>query len=214
MTSPQVQLIGFPPSTFYQTAALTLSEKGVTFVPEAPALADPGYTDLHPWRKIPVLIEAEFTIFETLAIAMYVDARFDGPPLQPVDIRERTNMFKWISIFLDYGVNSILQYSVRERFQKTLRKQEPDESIVARNRPAMNQFCGQLDRDLTARFVAGPAISIADLFLIPAMIYFANTPEGRDALATCPKLSSWLSRMKDRRSVKTICVQLDWIMEG
>ncbi|SNS46034.1 glutathione S-transferase [Tardiphaga sp. OK246] len=212
MSNPTVRLLGFPPSTFYQTAALALAEKGVLFETDMPALAEPDYAKIHPWRRVPVLVHGEVSIFETLAIAIYADAKFEGPALQPLDIMARAKMFQWISAFLDYGVNSILQFSVRERFQKALRNQTPDEAIVEQHRPAMNYFCAQMNSQLSSAFISGSSMSIADLFLIPVMIYFANTPEGREILANNSNVARWLDSVRGRPSVMTICQQVDWTM--
>jgi glutathione S-transferase len=214
MNIPPVRLLGFPPSTFSQTAALALAEKGVSFEMEAPALADIKYAELHPWRRVPVLVHGETTIFETLAIAIYADAKFDGPALQPPDILQRTRMFQWISAFLDYGLNSILQFSVRERFVKALRDQVTDENVIEQHRPAMNYFCAQMDSNLSSAFIAGPSISIADLFLIPVMIYFGNTPEGREALAANSNVARWLDSVKQRPTVTATCPQIDWAIDA
>ena len=123
-------------------------------------------------------------------------------------------MFQWISAFLDYGVNSILQFSVRERFLKALRNQTTDEAVVEQNRAAMNYFCTQLNHGLSSTFIAGPSISIADLFLIPVVIYFGNTPEGREALATNSNVMRWLDVVKKRPSVTAVCPQVDWTIDA
>jgi glutathione S-transferase len=214
MSDPDLQLVGFPPSTFCQTAALALAEKGVEFTLQVPDFADPAYLEMHPFKRVPVLLHGSVRLYEALAIALYVDGAFDGPLLQPSDRLARCKMFQWISSYLDYGVNSILKFSVMERFQKMIRHETPDEEIIKRNLPRMHRFCDILEHDLSvSEYVAGNELSVADLFLIPPMIYFANTPEGRAAVAERPGVERWLGCVRHRPTVVARCGQLDWVVD-
>ena len=57
--------------------------------------------------------------------------------------------------------------------------------------------------------MAGDALSIADLMLVPHLEFFAMTPEGKTILAPYPRLRAWLERMQERESMgKTSWEQL------
>ena len=84
-------------------------------------------------------------------------------------------------VSVDIGVSRLryeehFDYSVRERFQKALRGQDADETVIAQHRPAMDYFCSQLDRDLGSEFVAGDALSIADLSFYSRQCYIFPAP--------------------------------------
>ena len=52
-----------------------------------------------------------------------------------------------------------------------------------------------------APFLAGPAVSLADLTLFPVLVYVRGTPEGRSALQNAPSVRAWFGRMAARPSV-------------
>jgi glutathione S-transferase len=78
-----VVLHGFHRSTYVSIAKLVLTAKGVPFLfhdtEQAMGTAN-GWT-LHPFDRVPVLTHDGFTVFETAAIAAYVDEAFFGPAL-------------------------------------------------------------------------------------------------------------------------------------
>jgi glutathione S-transferase len=82
------RLYGADYSVYVRDARLALLEKGVDheLVP-VDIFAEGGppawYGDLHPFGKIPAFEHDGFRLFETSAIARYVDEAFDGPALQP-----------------------------------------------------------------------------------------------------------------------------------
>ncbi len=49
-------------------------------------------------------------------------------------------------------------------------------------------------------FLAGDAMSIADSFLLPNLLFFGRTPEGAQLLARAAGASAWLERMTCRKS--------------
>lgn len=203
----QLRLVGFPPSTFYQTAALCLVEKGLAFERVTPM--DPrsqaGHAP-HPFRRVPSLHHGEVTIHECLAIACYVDCAFNGPSLIPTQCQARALTFEWVSNYLDYGVGSVLRYSVRERFQKKLQGLVPDEELIRANKALMLEFCKVLNEHLRRLpWLSGENFSIADMFHIPALHYFSETPEGREILAGTQDVWTWLKRCHLRDSVKNVC---------
>ena len=54
------------------------------------------------------------------------------------------------------------------------------------------------------KFMAGDALSLADLTIVPHLAYFAQTEEGRAMMAPHANLMAWLDRMNTRPSmVKT-----------
>ena len=92
-----VILHGVAPSTYTRTARLTCEGKGVSYQLEPVEFGSARHLALHPFGKIPILEHGSTRIFETLAIARYVDEAFKGPALQPADAKGRALMTQWIS---------------------------------------------------------------------------------------------------------------------
>ena len=84
MSAP-VTLHGYRYSVYTRIARIVLFEKGVACRTEQiDPFARPPPADLlalHPFARAPVLRHADFTLYETAAIARYVDAAFPGPAL-------------------------------------------------------------------------------------------------------------------------------------
>ena len=71
---------GFPRSTFVNIIRLILTHKDVayTFHDLEPVMGKPDHLALHPFNRVPVLRHGDLTVYETSAIAAYVDEAFDG----------------------------------------------------------------------------------------------------------------------------------------
>ncbi|MCP4330437.1 MAG: hypothetical protein GY791_18595 [Alphaproteobacteria bacterium] len=82
-----VVVYGFPQSTYVRTTRICLQEKGVAYTIESVDLSADDYPTLHPFRKVPAFRHDDFHLYETAAIARYVDMAFDGPALTPADAR-------------------------------------------------------------------------------------------------------------------------------
>jgi len=82
---PDVVVLGFPRSTFVHIARLVLTHKQVphTFRDLESEMGSATHLALHPFNRVPILQHGDFTLYETCAIAAYVDEAFDGPALQP-----------------------------------------------------------------------------------------------------------------------------------
>src|SRR6267378_3508004 len=75
---PVVTVYGFPISTFVNIIRLVLTHKNVAFDFHdlEPEMGSPSHLALHPFNRVPILDHAGFRIYETSAIALYVDEAF------------------------------------------------------------------------------------------------------------------------------------------
>ena len=80
---PDPIVYGFPRSTFVNIVRLILTHKDVTyqFHDLEPVMGKPDHLALHPFNRVPVLRHGDLTVYETSAIAAYVDEAFDGASL-------------------------------------------------------------------------------------------------------------------------------------
>ncbi|MGY4419757.1 glutathione S-transferase [Bradyrhizobium sp. JR6.1] len=80
---------GFPRSTFVNIVRLILTHKDVAyqFHDLEPVMGKPDHLALHPFNRVPILSHGDLTIYETSAIAAYVDEAFGGVALTPKDIK-------------------------------------------------------------------------------------------------------------------------------
>jgi GST-like protein len=91
---------------------LALAEKGVAFESHYLDLLNfdqhqPEYLRLNPDGTIPALVHGELVLTESTPMMEYIDEAFDGPPLRPVDARERWRMRWWMRFFDAYFAPSL-----------------------------------------------------------------------------------------------------------
>ncbi|MDN2566287.1 glutathione S-transferase family protein, partial [Aquibium sp. A9E412] len=204
MPSGQPVVHGYRHSVYSWIARLTLSEKGVAygwhevdpFAADMPA----EHRTLHPFGRVPALVHGGFTVYETVAIARYVDEAFDGPPLQPATPRRRARMSQAIAVIDSYGYRPLVrQVFAGAVFAPAAGKAE-DRAEVAAGLAQAAPVLAALDALVAADgpFLAGDALSLADLHVAPMIGYFAMAPQGAEMLAGRSALSAWWTRMRGR----------------
>ena len=196
-----VNIYGPPQSNFVRVARMACLEKGVDYTLEPAMPHSPEILALNPFGKVPGFRHGDVTMFETSAIARYIDEAFGGPKLQPDDVRTRALMNQWISAVNDYYDTSMIRHVVVQRVLVPTRGGTTDEAMVS---AALEKTVTQLkvaDETLAAnRFLTGDALTLADLFLVPIIFYFGMIPEGKEQLAACANVQRWLKTMTERPS--------------
>lgn len=191
-----------PLSPYGWTARMACTEKGVPHRMQVADTASPEHQKLHPFGKIPVLVHGDRVVFETLAIAHYVDRAFEGPALQPVDHLGQTEMLRWISIVNGYcfaTMNGLIK--ARMAVLQTGTEADP-ELLETFKAPLARQLDLVADALSSHAFLAGSRFTLADAFLFPQLFYAAQTPEGAEAVSARPAVRAWLDIMAGRPGVE------------
>lgn len=203
-----VVLHGFHRSPYVTIAKLVLTAKGVEYLfhDTEDSMARPGGWTLHPFDRVPVLTHGDFTIWETAAIASYVDDAFCGPALSPAGARERARMNQWISAANSYFHPWIIQHLVNERVVFPELGIAPDEETVAAALPKIRQGLEVLERVLGSglAFLACERPTLADYFMLPLLTPLGLADEGRAELARVPVILTWMARMAVMPAVSTV----------
>src|SRR5215472_9338358 len=199
-------LYGVHASPYVRAARLGLEEKGAAYdLVEFPIseMKHQPHLSRQPFGRIPAFEHKGFSLYETQAILRYVDAAFPGPALQPVDPRQAARMNQIMGIvdaymFMDVSFGISYQRLMAPRHGKT-----PDEERVAASLPKARVCIEALDQLKGGNaFMAGGAVSLADLMVAPHYFYFSLTPEGRDILGPHERLRQWWQAMATRESIK------------
>ncbi|MDB5411425.1 MAG: putative glutathione S-transferase [Rhodospirillales bacterium] len=196
---------GIPGSPYLRSAMLALEEKSVAYELSALGFGQSKvepYLSRQPFGRIPAFEHDGFALYETQAIIRYVDAVFPGDSLQPRDPRQAARMNQLIGIVDWYFFPRI---SATIAFQRVVRPHlggTPDEAIIAAAVPPARHCISEIARLVgEAPYLAGDALSLADLMLAPQLVMVGMTPEGRDLIGEQPRLAAWLGRMKARPSM-------------
>src|SRR6185295_20002582 len=172
---------GFPRSTFVNIVRLVLTHKEVpyAFHDLEPEMGKPTHLALHPFNRVPILRHGDFTLYETSAIATYLDDTFNEPALQPKGVRERARMHQWISAVNSYYYTYMIYHVTHERLVFPRLGIASDEKVVAHALPKVEVGLQVLERQLShgKKYVLGADLSLADFYLVPCTFSFSLTEE-------------------------------------
>lgn len=201
-----VVLHGYRYSVYARIVRMVLAEKGVDYdYAEVDPFADDvpsEYLALHPFKRVPTLVHDGFVLYETAAIARYIDEAFEGAPLQPGGSRQRARMAQIVAVMDAYGYWPLVRQVFSHRVFRPRAGERVDESEIRAGLVSSERTLGALEALAEpGRFLVGERLSLADLHLAPMLAYFTAAPEGRDALARQPKLSAWWEQLRRRPSL-------------
>lgn len=195
-----LQIIGFPRSNFVRTVRMLCHERGVPYeyAPELPH--SDAVKAIHPIGQIPVMRHDGMELFESQAIARYIEDAFPGPRLTPADPRAAAPVNQWTA-FVATSVDQLLmrRYVVEYAFNKdkdgNVVRTEIDKSV--KRMPKMFRV---LDAAVAPGHLGGAAFTVADCFLMPILAAAGSFPEGKEMLAASPALSAYFARVSARSS--------------
>jgi glutathione S-transferase len=202
--TPKPIVYGAAYSVYVRAVRLTLIEKGVDYdLVEADVFGSrvdrTAQLKRHPFGKIPAFEHAGFRLYESQAIERYVDEAFAGPPLQPTDLRQRARMNQALSILDAYAYPELVWGVHTERNEKPKRGLASDEARIAAALVKSDICLRALDNlKGDAPWLAGAAISLADLHAAPMIDYFLQTPDGRELFEQFPRLTAWWPPLAER----------------
>ncbi|MER9348466.1 glutathione S-transferase family protein [Mesorhizobium sp. M0227] len=184
-------------SVYVRIVRLVLKEKDIDYelVPVDVFAADgipAWYFEHHPFGRIPAFEHEGFRLFETSAIARYVDETFDGPSLQPREPRDRARMNQIIGMLDAYAYRSMVWDVAVER----LEKEAPDEALIANGISQASKALQTLSSlKAPGSWLLGDRLTLADLHAAPIIGYFVKVAEGQKLLAEFAEIQAWWDRV-------------------
>jgi glutathione S-transferase len=156
----------------------------------------PAYLARQPFGQVPALEDDGFEMFESRAMARYIDGKFGGA-LTPQDARARALMEEWISIETSNFPPHAMKFIYHFVFK---REQAPDILKTAGEKVdlALRTLDGRLAQ---SPFLAGNAISLADVCFAPYLEYLAPTPVA-SKIAEHAHVARWWSAVSERPAWK------------
>ena len=195
----QVIIHGVPQSTYVRTARMVCEEKAIAYEVDPAMPGDMKGRGLHPFGRIPAMTHGEVRLFETAAIACYLDRAFQGPALQPEDPAALSRMVQWISAINDTVYDAMVRRIVLQYIFPRAPDGQPDRAVID---PAVAQARDQLatfDQAYgTGSYLVGGGLTIADLFLAPILFYLEQMPEGPELFAGAPNVKRAFSALSER----------------
>ncbi|HEV3371461.1 MAG TPA: glutathione S-transferase family protein [Xanthobacteraceae bacterium] len=197
---------GIPGSPYVRAALLALEEKGAEYELAAVqfgTLKQQPHLSRHPFGRIPAFEHDGWMLYETQAIMRYVDAVVPGPRLQPEEPRAAARMNQLMGITDWYVMRQVSMPITRNRVVAPRVNRPVDENEIVGAIPNARICVAEIARLLDGHpWMAGDAISLADLLLAAHLSMFAQAPEGGTILREHENLSGWLARIEGRPSMK------------
>jgi len=194
-------------STYVRTIRLVLAEKGIEYDlvnvdMESGEHRSTAHLQRHPFGKIPVFDHNGFALYESNAIAHYIDDAFPGKRLAPYGMHRRARDQQIVDVINSYGYNRIIVRLVLPYFFADKEK-GPDMAAITAAVPDIEHVLGAIQELMTDPdpYLGGREIGFSDLFLAPVIHYLMMFPEGGRILPKLPRLSSWWLAMQQRDTV-------------
>lgn len=147
--------------------------------------------------KVPVLVDGDFTLWESRAITAYLAALAPERGLIPDDPRARAIVDQW-SYWQTLHLGPAMQKIAFQRFmKKRLGMGGPDEAAIASELKDVAQFLRVLEANLATRdWVAGD-LSVVD-FAVASTFMFRG--QAHISLGDLPHVTGWIERLEARPS--------------
>ncbi len=201
-------------STYVRTTRLACEEKAAEYqLVEVDIMQGgnkaPQHLARHPFGRVPAFEHDGFTLYETSAITRYLDAVLPGPGLTPSDAKGAARMQQAIAVVDSYAYGAMISAIVIQRVVMPMVGGITDEAIIAAALPTAEVSLRAFEDMLAGHaYLAGDALSLADLHLAPVMAYFSGTPEGQARLPTYPNLARWWAAVSARPAMARTQPQL------
>jgi glutathione S-transferase len=195
-------LLGDVRSTYTRTVRMALAEKGLAYTLQPCAPHSPDILSVHPFGRIPALRDGEISLFETSAIVRYLDECFgSAATLLPGTPLARAQCEQWVSATNAYLYDTMVRRYVLQYLFPRSGEGQPDRGVIDSALKEMPAQLAALDRAYgDGDWLAGGALSMADLFVAPILAYVERMPEGPALLAAVPHLQRAQATLRRRDS--------------
>lgn len=201
---PKPQIIGSIQSTYTRAVCMVCEEKGIDYVLSETTLGSPALRAIHPFGKMPVLRHGDVELFESKAIATYLDRSFPGPNIFPSDPHLLALTEQWVSLVNTMIDRTLIRTYLYAYIGPKTATGGPDRDAIEAVMPAVREQIGVLDKAVDkSGFLVGDHFTFADINLLPILYRLRQAPEGAEALAAARHLAGYYDRHAARPSFQT-----------
>jgi len=191
-----MKLYEFPPTRSIRVR-WTLQELGVPFESVVVNMMKgehqtPEFRKINPAAKLPVLVDGDLTLTESMAIVLYLGEKYPDKGLMPRDLGARAEFYKWI-MFAATELEQPLWRIARNTAVYPENKRVPAD--ISNARDDFMQSAAVLEDHMKGReFLVGNSATIADF----VMAYTLDWGNEAQLLDGCPNLKAYMTRMYAR----------------
>jgi glutathione S-transferase len=198
-----LEIIGVPFSNYVRSVRMLCEEKGVayTLTPSRPHSAE--VLAIHPAGQIPCMKHGDISLFESKAIATYIDKAFPGTKYIPDDAAGAAQVEQWVS----YGNVKVDRWIMREFVVPSAffdKAKGPDTAKIEAALPEIDKCAKVLDAAVSkSPFLAGDRLTYADMNVVPMLATAMMYPAGKEVLSKYSSLMAYVTKITDMACYKT-----------
>jgi glutathione S-transferase len=193
---PKMKLYEFAPTRSIR-ARWTLQELGVDFDPITVDLVagehrQPEFLQVNPAGKVPVLVDGDLVLTESVAIVMYLAEKYRDRGFLPTDPGQRAELNRWLLFTATELEQPLWRISRHTAIYPERDRLLADITLAGRDFRAMAEI---VERHMQHRqFVVGNTVTVAD-FVLAYTLDWANEVK---LLDHCPRLRAYIDEMYAR----------------
>lgn len=200
-------LYGSTLSPFVRKVAAYAAEKGIELEIKPTGIPSPGpeFCTASPFRKMPALVDGDFSLPDSSAIIHYLEAKFPEPELIPSDPRER-GLTIWFDEFADtilFGCGQKLFFNrvVAPRFLGRPGDEAVADAALRDEWPPIVDYLETVAPEEDG-FLVGGRLTLADIAVASPFANFRHLGIAVDH-ARHPRTAAYVERMLARPSFKS-----------
>jgi glutathione S-transferase len=198
------EIIGSIRSTYTRVACMVCEEKGIEYGLTERPLHAPEIFAIHPFGKMPVLRHGDIELFESKAIATYLDRSFPAPFVFPSDPRLAALTEQWVSLVNTVMDRTLIRTYLFAYIAPRTADGGPDREAIDAVMPAVREQIEILDKAVAKTgYLVGEQFTFADINLMPILYRVRQFPEGAAAAAAATHLARYYDRHAARPSFQS-----------
>lgn len=175
----------------------TLQELGADFEPIRVNLVAgehrrPEFLKINPAGKIPVLVDGDRVLTESVAIVLYLAEKYSHKGLLPAGLNERAQVNRWLLFAATELEQPLWRISRHTALYPEEQRLPGDVSLASGE---FKDMASVLEKHMQGQqFIAGDSVSVADF----VMAYTLDWGNEYKLLDSCPQLLAYMKRMYAR----------------
>ena len=166
-------------------------------------LKKPQHLARNPRGRVPVLVDGDFTLSESMAIVAYVDKRFPDPPLLGTSARETGAIWRVISEYTSYLDDAVEHFILPIYFGRASAEADAIRAAMTTIEAELRGYDAQLAR---TPWLVGDSLTAADLVVFPHVMSVGRAaskeaakpfaPPFHPLAHSFPNLARWVSSIE------------------
>jgi glutathione S-transferase len=149
------------------------------------------YLKLNPAGKLPVLVDGDLVLNESVAIVLYL-AEKAGPEFLPKELRERAEMYRWLMFTVTELEQPLWRIARNTNVYPEADRSPSDVPVASRE---FKQMAAILEKHMRGRqYVVSNHVTVCDIVLA----YTLDWGNEAKLLSDCPQLIAYMERMYQR----------------